>query len=77
MLGIHRQIACDGNKTGCQLTWLREALINSSLNYQSTRKNSILEKMRFLFCFIFNDLQSLKMAAPPFAAETLNNSEFP
>jgi len=33
--------------------------------------------MRFLFCFIFNDLKSLKMAAHPYAAETLNKSEFP
>jgi hypothetical protein len=33
--------------------------------------------MRFLFGFIFNDLQSLKMAAHPYAAETLNKSEFP
>jgi len=32
--------------------------------------------MSFLFCFIFNDLQSLKMAAHPYAAETLNKSEF-
>jgi hypothetical protein len=49
---------------------LREALINSSLNYQSTPNNRILEKVSFLFCFIFNDLQSLKTAAHPYAAET-------
>ena len=59
-----------------------EALINSSLNYQSTPNNSNLEKVSFLFCFIFNDLQSLKMTANiyknwPYAAETLNKSEFP
>jgi len=33
--------------------------------------------MSFLFCFIFNDLQSLKTAAHPCTAETLNESEFP
>jgi hypothetical protein len=49
-----------------------EARINSPLNDQGTPNNSILEKMRFLFCFIFNDLQSLKMAAHPYAAETLS-----
>jgi len=52
------------------------------MNYQSTPSNSILEKMRFLFCFIFNDLQSLKTAANfhknwPYAAATLNESELP
>ena len=45
-----------------------EALINSSMNYQSTKKG----KCDFPFFFIFNDLLVLKMAAHACAAETLN-----
>jgi len=50
-----------------------EALINSSLNCKSTQN----KKMSFLFCFVFNELQSLNMPAHPCAAEILNKSEFP
>jgi len=47
---------------------LKEALINSSMNYQSTKKI----KYDFTFFFIFNGLPALNMAAHPCAAETLN-----
>jgi len=46
----------------------KEALNNSSVNYQSTGNI----KCDFLFPFIFNRLTRLKMAAHPCPAETLN-----
>ena len=51
-----------------RLHLLKEALNNSSLNYQSTGNT----KCDFPFPFIFNRLRRLNMAALPCAAETLN-----
>jgi hypothetical protein len=51
----------------------KEALNNAILAFSEHAK----QKVSFLFGFIFNDLQSLKMAAHPCPAESLNKSEFP
>jgi hypothetical protein len=47
---------------------IKEALINSSMNFQSTK----WMKCDFTHFFIFNGLQPPKMAAHPCTAETLN-----
>jgi hypothetical protein len=53
------------------LVELQEALINSSLKYHSTPSNGLLVRSEILFCFVLNDLQSLKMTVRPYAADTL------
>ncbi len=52
---------------------IKEALINSSMNYQRTQKI----KCDFSFASFSMAYQPLEMAAYPCAAETLVNSEFP